>query len=623
VTIRLVLGAALLGALCPAAAHAGYFPGRTVDGPSPLIERLAGVGLARDGSGSVAYEKRDSDGAVHVFAARLEHGNPLAPERVDAGQALDSSQARVAVARDGRTLVTWVNGGRLWGSQRPTAAEPFSEPAQIYAPGDGEEVREPSLGLSLHGVGYITFTVSGGGRSDVRSAFFEDGAWSVHGEPLDIEPARAASDSRLAASADGSALALWTEESGAGTRVFARRISRTRLSSAPRQVSVDSFEGRAGGSADSASLDIEDDSSYAWVAWRQDFDDGGTSASRVLMRRLRGGEFEEPVPVDSLAFGAGDGADRPEVDLSGRGRAIVGGPLRSGQIFGADVMQFDLVRPARRLGDSAGMPTRTVAAIAENGRGTLAWVRASGFGGTPQLVARYFNARRWENETPLSAPDMGQLDPGAGIDASADTEGNNAIAFVQSAGGDRRISVAVYDKEPRTTGGIDDLKWRRRLPRSLTWREVTDDWGGVRYRVEIDGIPVATDTTSTVVQPSRALGDGAHAWQVFAVDGRGQETEGPIKQFRVDRRAPSVSLRRAAGGVRLAASDGGPVGGSGVSRVLIRWGDGRSTLVTAPTIGLIENMKLRHRYRGRGARTVRATAYDRAGHRRSTALRVR
>jgi hypothetical protein len=618
VTVRLLLSAALLAALCPAAAHAAYFPGRTVDGPSPLIERLGGVGLARDGGGSVAYEKRDADGAAHVFVSRLEHGNPQAPERVDTGQALDSSQSRVAVARDGRTLVTWVNGGRLWGAQRVSAAEPFSEPAQIYAPAGGEEVREPSLGLSLHGVGYLTFTVAGGGQSDVRSAYFEDGAWSVHGEPLDIDPARAARDSRLAASADGTALALWTEDTGAGTRVFARRLVRARQSSAPQQVSVDFFEGRGGGSADSASLDIEDDSSYAWVAWRQDFDDGGANTSRVLMRRLRGGEFEEPFAVDALAFGAGDGAERPDVDLSGRGRAIVGGSLGSGRIFATDVMQFDEVRlPARTLGDSAGVPTRSVAAIAENGRGTLAWVRASGFGGAPQLVARYFNARRWENETPLSAPDMGELDPGAGIDASADTEGNNVIAFVQNAGGERRISVAVYDKEPRTTGGIDDLKWRKRVPRSLTWREVTDDWGGVRYRVEIDGIPVLDDTTSTRLQPSRQIGDGAHAWQVFAIDGRGQVTEGPIKQFRIDRRAPRLSLRRARGGVRVAASDGGPIGGSGVSRVVVDWGR-RSTVLTAPTIGVIEPTKLRRRGRGR---TVRATAYDRAGHRRTRRLR--
>jgi hypothetical protein len=621
VTVRLLLATALLAVVGPAVAHAAYFPGQTVDGPSPLIERLAGVGLARDGSGSVAYEKRDIDGAVHVFAARLEHGNPLPPERVDTGQALDSSQSRVAVARDGRTLVTWVNGGRLWGSQRPSAAEPFSEPAQVYAPADGEEVREPSLGLSLHGVGYVTFTVAGEGGSDVRSAYFEDGVWSVHGEPLDIDPARSAGDSRLSVSADGSALALWTEDGGPGTRVFARRIARTRLSSAPQQVSVDFFEGRAGGSADSSSLDLEDDSSYAWVAWRQDFDDGGTAASRVLMRRLRGGEFEEPVAVDSLAFGggAGDGAHRPTVSLNGRGRAIVGGPLSSGQIFATDVMQFDEVRqPARRLGDSAGMPTRTVAAIAEDGRGTLAWVRASGPGGAPQLVGRYFTTRRWENEVPLSSPDLGELEPGAGIDASADTEGNNVIAFVQNAGGERRISVAVYDRAPRTTGGIDDLKWRRRLPGSLTWREVTDDWGGVRYRVEIDGIPVLNDTTSTTLRPSRAIGDGAHAWQVFAVDGRGQETEGPIKQFRVDRRAPQLSLRRAPGGVRVSASDGGPVGGSGISRVVVSWGRGRSTVLTAPPIGVIEPTKLRRRGRGGG---VRATAYDRAGHARTRVLR--
>ena len=149
------------------------------------------------------------------------------------------------------------------------------------------------------------------------------------------------------------------------------------------------------------------------------------------------------------------------------------------------------------------------------------------------------------------------------------------------------------------------------------WREVTDDWGGVRYRVEIDGITVANDTTETALRPSRAIGDGAHAWQVFTTDGRGQVTEGPIKQFRIDRRAPTLRLGRARGGVRVSASDGGPMGGSGVSRVVVDWGR-RSSVLWAPAIGVIEPTKLRRLGRGGG---VRATVYDRAGHSRTRRLR--
>ena len=67
--------------------------------------------------------------------------------------------------------------------------------------------------------------------------------------------------------------------------------------------------------SDRPDIDIEDDSSYAWVVFRQTFADGG---SRVLARRQRGTQFDPPVAVDT-----GDESVRdPRIDLNGRGRGL-------------------------------------------------------------------------------------------------------------------------------------------------------------------------------------------------------------------------------------------------------------------------------------------------------------
>ena len=78
--------------------------------------------------------------------------------------------------------------------------------------------------------------------------------------------------------------------------MLARRITGMNLSLAPQLLTIP-----GGGPADSPDIDIEDDGSFAWVVFRQDFN----GISRTFGRRL-----------DRLAVrgGRGDrrgGADRP------------------------------------------------------------------------------------------------------------------------------------------------------------------------------------------------------------------------------------------------------------------------------------------------------------------------
>ncbi len=87
------------------------------------------------------------------------------------------------------------------------------------------------------------------------------------------------------------------------------------LSNAPQDLTPPDFGGRVSTVSDLPDVDAEDDSSYAWVVFRQTFADGG---SRILARRQRGTQFDPPVALDT-----GDEAVRdPRIDLNGRGLGL-------------------------------------------------------------------------------------------------------------------------------------------------------------------------------------------------------------------------------------------------------------------------------------------------------------
>ena len=119
----------------PSLASAGWFPAAPVDGPSPDIERLGGVDLARDGTGGVVYLKR-VDGAPHVFVSRFNGGQFRPPERVDNGLGAGATGAAIAAADFGRLVVVWTAGTRVYGSVvAGNAAQPgpFLGPTELYS----------------------------------------------------------------------------------------------------------------------------------------------------------------------------------------------------------------------------------------------------------------------------------------------------------------------------------------------------------------------------------------------------------------------------------------------------------------------------------------------------------
>jgi len=608
--LRLTLCAAALTAIVPAAAQAGYFPGQPVDGPSADITSLGGVALSRDSDGHVLYLKREG-GVDHVFVSFLAAGNPRQPRRLDVGQVLPSSDARISSADNGRAVAVWTNNGSLWSAIRPNGSADWGSPQAVYSvTPTGADVTDPSLSMGPSGAAYVAFEVGG----DLRVARLTGTTWALLDEPLDLVPARVAQDVDLATSADGTAIAAWVEEG----HVYERRVVRNRLSQVPQEVGVPVLDGRAAGAADSPDVDIEDDSSYAWVVVRQNFDGG----SRVFARRLVGSEFEAPVPIDTGRFGV----DAPAFDMTGRGRGLAAIPVGgTNALIGGNVGSDNVWDPSEVIAADGPLPPDAAVALAENGRGTVAWQSPSP-AGPPWLVARHFNARRFEPTVTLSDPSLGPLDAAAGIDAAADSFGDVAVAYVQGTGGDRRVMVAVFDREPRAVGGSNFDDWTRKRSFKLKWGKVEDPWGAVQYRVELDGLPLTTTPRTSLT--ARDLPDGAHEYTVYAIDSRGQTTEGPNRALYVDTTAPTVELvaRRSKMGrpanIELSAFDGEAIAGSGVKSVTIRYGDGSRSGLTVPRIGLVDGAKLGYRYRKPGRYTVRVDVRDLAGNKRTASARV-
>src|SRR6185369_11393498 len=144
--------------------------------------------------------------------------------------------AAIATGDGGRVVVVFANGGNVYADTRADAGSGWGR--QTLWSGGGAS--DPAVDLSVNGKGYAAFTAPGGGGHDVRGAYSRDaGPWSVIGAPLD---ANAADDAgaggarpRVAASADGVAVAVWGEVG----HVFARRLQGVR----PSLVAADALDG--------------------------------------------------------------------------------------------------------------------------------------------------------------------------------------------------------------------------------------------------------------------------------------------------------------------------------------------------------------------------------------------
>jgi hypothetical protein len=285
----------------------------------------------------------------------------------------------------------------------------------------------------------------------------------------------------------------------------------------------------------------------------------------------------------------------------------------------ATLLKNDVFAPTARLdAGTVATPPFAVPTTADDESGTVSWQRGVG------IVGSHFTTKATEPEVELSVPAFGTADASAGLEASADRAGNAAITFAQGDPPARRVVVALYDLSPRAPAAHNDEKWRSEARPKLHWATVTDTWSTtpVVYTVEIDHVAVKSQT-STTYRPRVPLPDGDHRWRIVTTDGRGQQSVGIDRFLRIDTLRPRVELiapskaRRGAAVSFLASPT--DVGGSGVSRVEIDFGDGSKA--TVPVNGS-NQARTKHRYLVAGRRTVHATAVDQAGNRRTVKARI-
>jgi hypothetical protein len=586
--------AALLAGVLTTPARAAFFPGDPIDGPSADVHALGDLDLAHDATGALAYVKA-VDGVDHVFVARFEKGVFQAAERIDGALGGASSQPVVGASDGGRLTIVFVNAGTVYGVAR-SSRQGFAAPVSL---GTGVD---PAVDLSINGTAFASFT-SGG---DVRLARLDrrTNAWSVIAQPADVDPARAAGAgtgrSKIAISADGIGVVTW----GEAGHVFARKMFNDGISDAPQDLTPPSFLNRAATTSDLPDVDAEDDSSYAWVVFRQTFADGG---SRILARRQRGTQFDPPVAVDT-----GDEPVRdPRIDLNGRGRAVATtAGATSGQPMAALTDKRDVFgAPARLLSPSLVGPA-AVPSVSENNQALVAAILA-GAGATPSVIARSYVDDKPGPDVTLSRPELGPVEPAA-LQAASDRAGGAIVAWMQGGPADRRIVAGYFDRPPLRFAGYTSQRCCRDATPLLRWQEAFNLWGPTRYEVLVDGTLVGR-SDNTAFQVTTPLKGATHTWQVRAIDIRGGATRSQTRLLRIDDRKPllTVHYKRSKRVVTLAARarDDARSGhfASGLAGIVVSWGD------RAPGARGRFDLRATHRYSRGGTYALTVTARDVAG----------
>lgn len=591
-------------ALPAGSAQAGFFAGDPVDGPSADIRALGDLDLARDGSGALAYVRR-VDGVDRVFVARFVDGVFQAPEQLDGGLPGPGSQPVVGASDGGRLVVVFVSGGAVYGVVRP-AGTSWLAPTPLGLGAD------PAVDLSINGTAFASFTSAG----DVRIARVDRrlNGWTVLPQVADVDPARPAGigggRSRVAVSADGIGIVTW----GEGGHVYARKMFGGGLSNAPQDLTPATFEGRVSGTSDLPDVDAEDDSSYAWVVFRQRFADGGT---RILARRQRGTGFDDPVAVDVGDEPTGG----PRIDLNGRGVAVATtSGARSGQPMSA-ATDGDRFGAGGRLFVPSVVASAVVPAIGEN-KDVLIGAVLGAAGEAPYVRAHTVEDGRLGPDLTLSRPELGPVAPELGFDVAADRASGAVVAWIQGGPDDRRLVAGYRDRPPGYFAGYTSQRCCQGPRPRLSWQGSLNIWGPVRYVVTVDGKPVG-ETADTQLRLTAPLRAGTHKWQVYAFDARGQSKRARTRTLRIDDAKPilSIGYKRIKRVVRLSLRARDPARrghrASGVRAIVVSWGD------SSKRAGGRSSLRTSHRYRRGGRYRLRITVTDRAGNKRTSLRTVR
>lgn len=622
-------------ALVPATqAGAAVSPAQPLEGPSADVVDVGDAAMAEDGTGGVVYLKKEG-GHNHVFVARFA-GSWEAPQRVDVGQSFDSSWPRIAAGDGGRLLVTWVQefgvgSDRMFSATLDPGAKGFQEPVPVDMNVGEATATFPDLAMNAGGQAYLTYLVitdesplnpPGYLGLDVRVARYSNRLWSVLGNPVDRNPATpmpkptAASGPKIGIDTLGQAVVAWREpDDEFVNRVWARRVFGSTFG-VPLMASPNSWEGASlRGEADAFDLDDAGFGQVA-VAFRQQPGQGSKlSAPRLMVNEM----------PDAFAEGAAAFHGARLVD--GGVRSALGGPSVAVEPEGGFLAGFSSgpatllgsgdnaeVRPTERADDGgssiAGEP---LADLAASGAGVAAWKELRG--GAGSVAVRELRADGVDEPAALSAPGGGPI---GNLALGGSGLGDAIVAWRQGNGPKAQIAAAVVDAPPNTFLVEVPDGWQRKATMRVKWNAAENAVDALRYSVSVDDEAIGKKTTKLhALLKSRRIGDGRHKLQIFAIDNSGQETGSRKGVLRVDRKPPSVRLRKRGARVAIVVTD--PVSGVKGRKLKVSFGDGKPDKGSGSLISRRHGKKknrptiVRHTYSHPGTYGIAVEARDRAG----------
>ncbi len=614
------LGSAAILAAPAAAQQPVAAAPHVIDGPSSDIVRPAGIGMsvARDGTGGLVYLKQVA-GVQHVFVSVLRGGAFETPVQVDPGLG-GSSQPVIAAGNGGVLLVGFISGNELYVADMSASGARFGAPIALAA-----GASNPAISITDLGKAYLAFTSATAGGSQVRAAFYYNGAWALATGPLSVSATDGAGTGAgrpaVAAAGDGVGIVAW----GEAGHIFARRVWGITPSVATEQADA-ALPGCTEVSADEPAVGSEGNSSFADVAFHEVLSCGSAQQlSRVLMNRLQGSVFLGLTQPDGLAGATTDGADDPQITMGEYGHGWVTSSRNTSNdliatALGDDGVTWGTTKVNSVAETSAPDGVPATAGLFSN---LIAWQQTPGSSGQPEIHVRYApGGSTLGPEIVASSAAQGPTDASSGLAADGDVAGDSAVAWVQGAAGATQIVVAQLYQPPGPFSAVGGLRYVTTARPQLSWSQSHEPWGPVTYAVTLDGVQIAQTQASTLVVPT-PLADGPHAWTVTGTNPAGQTAQTRAATVFVDTVPPLATLTPygTTGGATqigkqlhtfLTYADHPPAGdpasdASGVATVVLNWGDGT---VVPLALGLHRSF---HAYARPGSYTITATVVDRAG----------
>jgi PKD domain len=608
-----MLALALVGALlewpAPAGAQpAALAPPSLIDGPSQAIDSLGAIAVSRDGTGGIVYLK-DVAGVAHVFVSRLVGGVFAPPEQVDAALAGSSSSPVLAADDRGVLLVAFINAGALYVTDRLGTPPAWKAPLRLIG-----AASNPALSMSDFGKAYLAFTEVGTGGHDVRAAYYQAGNWALESAPLDADPAANAGTGEgrpvVGAAGDGVGVVAW----GEAGHVYTRRVWGTSPSVVFERADPATFAGAAEVGADQPALGVGGNSSYVDVGFRETLQGSGWQQSRVLVRRLRGSQYEDVEAGDGLAAGAADGAAQPRIASDEFGEGMLTDERSTSNAvysmrFGNNGFPGRVGPVDSRLNLGAAFAVPAQAGYHDN---LVAWQQDPGSAGPADIRVRFYDGSSFGPELVASSPDQGASFASSGLGAAGDISADVAIAWIQGSGADTQL-VAAQLYQPPGAPAPARFHYVRSAQSVLSWSAGHEEWPPIEYAVTLDGAPIAqTAARSLTTAP---LADGPHTWTVTESNRAGLTSGTSSASFWVDTVAPALTISLSGTPhpgwpIHLAATytdappPEPPAAASGIAQVVVNWGDGKSTVITHGKY---------HVYAQPGRYVITVTAADHAG----------